>query len=128
MVVKSGKHELVGFVDLGTGHDIMLHLSGNTVTLRSSYLDICLYVIDMTNYFFYQVVSGKHVILIFCKMLHILGKLEPGLATQVLQFVFLSDCGFRFPVAQFPSGSCSPSDLYFLFWEGVLKMMEEGFT
>ena len=61
-------------------------------------------------------------------MLHILGKLEPELATPVLQFVFLSDCGFRFPGAQFPSGSCSPSDLYFLFWEGVLKMMEEGFT
>ena len=56
------------------------------------------------------------------------GKSDPELATQVLQFVFLSDCGFRFPIAQFPSGSCTPSDLYFLFWEGVLKMLEEGFT
>ena len=43
------------------------------------------------------------------------GKTEPELATQVLQIVFLSDCGFRFPIAQFPSGSCTPSDLYFLF-------------
>ena len=43
MVVRSGKHELVGFVDLGTGHDMMLHLSGNTVTLRCSYLDICFF-------------------------------------------------------------------------------------
>ena len=58
----------------------------------------------------------------------IAGKSDPELATQVLQFVFLSDCGFRFPIAQFPSGSCTPSDLYFLFWEGVLKMLEEGFT
>ncbi|XP_068680449.1 uncharacterized protein [Montipora foliosa] len=83
MVVKSGKHQLVGFVDLGKGHDIMSHLSG---------------------------------------------KGDPELASQVLQFVFLSDCGFRCPIAQFPSGSCTPSDLYFLFWEGVLKMLEEGFT
>ncbi len=29
MVVKTGKHKLVGFVDLGKGHDIMSHLSGN---------------------------------------------------------------------------------------------------
>ena len=43
LVVKPGKHELVGFVDLGKGHDIMSHLSGNTVTLRCSYLDICFF-------------------------------------------------------------------------------------
>ena len=55
-------------------------------------------------------------------------KEKPELATQVLQFIFLSDCGFRFPVAQFPSGTCTPSDLYFLFWEGVRKMKEFGFT
>ena len=55
-------------------------------------------------------------------------KTEPELATQVVQIVFLSDCGFRFPVAQFPSGSCTPSDLYFLFLDGVLKMLEQGFT
>ena len=43
LVVKSGKHELVGFVDLGTGHDIMSHLSGNIVRLRYSYLHICFF-------------------------------------------------------------------------------------
>ncbi|CAB3976767.1 Hypothetical predicted protein [Paramuricea clavata] len=52
---------------------------------------------------------------------------EPDLATQVLQFIFLSDCGLRFPIAQYPSGNCTPSDLYFLFWEGVLRMQEYGF-
>lgn len=52
---------------------------------------------------------------------------NPELATHVLQFVFISDSGFRFPVAQWPSGNCTPSDLYFLFWEGVLKMLEIGF-
>lgn len=52
---------------------------------------------------------------------------NPELATHVLQFIFISDSGFRFPVAQWPSGSCTPSDLYFLFWEGVLKMLEIGF-
>lgn len=28
MVVKHGKHRLVGFVDLGEGHDLMTSLSG----------------------------------------------------------------------------------------------------
>lgn len=52
---------------------------------------------------------------------------EPEFATLVLQFVFLSDGGFRFPIAQWPSANCTPSDLYHLFWEGVLKMLEIGF-
>ena len=50
------------------------------------------------------------------------------LATHVLQFVFLSDGGFRFPIAQWPSANCTPSDLYHLFWEGVLKISEIGFA
>lgn len=49
------------------------------------------------------------------------------LATHVLQFVFLGDSGFRFPVAQFPSGGLSASALFFIFWEGVKKMLETGF-
>ena len=44
------------------------------------------------------------------------------------QFIFLSDNGFRFPIAQFPSASCTPSALYYLFWEGVIKMQEYGFV
>ena len=28
MVVKHGRHRLVGFVDLGEGHDVMASLSG----------------------------------------------------------------------------------------------------
>lgn len=51
-----------------------------------------------------------------------------SLASQVLQFVFLGDGGFRFPVAQFPSGGCTASSLFFIFWEGVRKMMETGFS
>ena len=58
-----------------------------------------------------------------------LGKSERvSLASQVLQFVFLGDGGFRFPVAQFPSGGCTASSLFFIFWEGVRKMMETGFS
>ncbi|KAK2555828.1 hypothetical protein P5673_022469, partial [Acropora cervicornis] len=49
-------------------------------------------------------------------------------ATHVLQFIFISDSGFRFAVAQFPSGECSPSDLCFNFWKGVRKMLEFGFV
>jgi len=52
---------------------------------------------------------------------------EPELATHVLQFIYVSDNGFRFPVAQFPSKDCTPSSLYFCFWDGVLAMLEIGF-
>lgn len=56
------------------------------------------------------------------------GKTELQLATHVLQFVFLSDSGFRFPIAQFPSAECTPSDHYFNFWRGVRKMLEFRFV
>ena len=40
-----------------------------------------------------------------CTDVLLLGKgEEPELATQVLQFIYVSDNGFRFPIAQFPSG------------------------
>nr|XP_058940579.1 uncharacterized protein LOC131768892 [Pocillopora verrucosa] len=81
MSTVGGKHKLVGFVDLGKGHELMNILSGD----------------------------------------------EPELATQVLQFIYVSDNGFRFPIAQYSSGVCAPSSLYFCFWEGVLKMLEIGF-
>ena len=61
-------------------------------------------------------------------ILIVLGHTAPQLASHVLQFIYLSDSGFRFPIAQFPSGGCTPSDLYFNFWEGVLKMQEYGFV
>lgn len=82
MVLRNGKHKLVGFVELGEAHDNMEKILGNA---------------------------------------------EPSLATHVLHFIFLSDCGFRFPIAQFPSGHCSPTDLYLQFWKGVQKMTETGF-
>ena len=53
---------------------------------------------------------------------------EPELATHVLQFIFISEGYLRFPVAEWPSGNCTPSDLYHLFWKGVLRMVEIGFT
>ena len=40
------------------------------------------------------------------------------MATHVLQFYCLGDSGFRFPIARFPSGGCTASTLYFIFWEG----------
>ncbi|XP_028418403.1 uncharacterized protein LOC114543743 [Dendronephthya gigantea] len=51
-----------------------------------------------------------------------------SLATHLLQFVFLSDCGFRFPIAHFPTAQCPSSVLYLKFWEGVLQMRRAGFV
>ncbi|CAH3123779.1 unnamed protein product, partial [Porites lobata] len=82
--------------------------------------------------------NGKHKLVGFVNLgeTHdIMSKISDGtssphdqLATHVLQFIFLSDNGFRFPIAQFPSASCTPSALYYLFWEGVIKMQEYGFV
>ncbi|KAK3719592.1 hypothetical protein QZH41_015729 [Actinostola sp. cb2023] len=98
MVVKKGKHKIVGFVDLQFS---CYYISGTTepslATLASS--------------------AGYFIGMAFVSELGFL-----------LQFIFLSDCGFRFPVAQFPSGHCTPTDLYMLFWKGVLKMRETGFS
>jgi len=55
------------------------------------------------------------------------GKTGIELASHVLQFIYLSDGGFRFPIAQFPSHDLTPSDLYDIFWKGVLMMKEYNF-
>lgn len=115
MVVKHGKHRLVGFVDLGEGHDLMTSLTGtdgySTYSNSGHGVQQC-YLHTKLNHF------------LDCSFT---GKTEPQLATHVLQFIFLSDGSFRFPIAQFPSRECSPSDLYLNFWEGVRKMLQFRF-
>ncbi|XP_044179618.1 uncharacterized protein LOC122961098 [Acropora millepora] len=75
-----------------------------------------------------QHVNCNHIVNNVIIVFLLTGKTDPQLATHLLQFIFISDSGFRFPVAQFPSGECSPSDLYFNFWKGVRKMLEFGFV
>ena len=48
------------------------------------------------------------IILSFILFFRLLGKEETQLASHVLQFIFLSDCGFRFPIVQFPSHDYTP--------------------
>ncbi|XP_070556443.1 uncharacterized protein [Ptychodera flava] len=55
------------------------------------------------------------------------GNLEVVTATHVLQFVFVGDGGFRYPVAHFPTRECPPTTLYRLFWEGVQILLKGGF-
>jgi hypothetical protein len=57
------------------------------------------------------------------------GKTEAKMevATHLIQYVFISDCGFRFPVAHFPTTTCPPTILYIQFLEGVLQMKKAGF-
>ena len=42
-------------------------------------------------------------------------------ATHLLQYVLISDNGFRFPLAHFPTSTCPPTILYIQFWEGVYR-------
>ena len=100
----------------------LLMNNSNNLYLTTKKLSFYSFILNKTN--------AKIVKPIFCVFFFILvnlGHTEASLATHVLQFIFLSDCGFRFPIAQFPSGQCSPSDLYLQFWKGVGKMEEIGF-
>ena len=52
-----------------------------------------------------------------------------SIATNILQFVFLSNGGFPFPIARFPTMQCPAAMLRSVkFWEGVLKMGKAEFT
>ena len=62
--------------------------------------------------------------LLFCVNI---GSSSPQIATHLLQFMFLSDCGFRFSLAHFPTAQCPPAILYRLFWNGVYQMKRYGF-
>lgn len=66
-------------------------------------------------------------VLMYLILLKFLGKSEINIASQLLQFIFLGDGGFRFPVAHFATNTCHASILYFKFWEGVLLMKRFGF-
>jgi len=53
------------------------------------------------------------------------GKLK--LASHVLQFVYLSHGGFRFPIAHFATSECQAAELHLLFWEAVDNLLDHGF-
>ena len=66
------------------------------------------------------------IILSFILFFRLLGKEETQLASHVLQFIFLSDCGFRFPIVQFPSHDCTPMvfslsfDTLCIWWKNLV--------
>ena len=49
------------------------------------------------------------------------------LATHVLQFMFLSFDGFRFPFAWFATHTVNAPDLHILFWQAINKLVQWGF-
>ena len=49
-------------------------------------------------------------------------------ATHVLQFVYLGNTGFRFPIAHYPTREVDPSTLYIKFWEIVGWLEMAGFS
>ncbi|XP_077985881.1 uncharacterized protein LOC144440385 [Glandiceps talaboti] len=53
------------------------------------------------------------------------GEIKPQTATHVLQFVFVGDGGFRYPVKS--TKECPPATLYGVFWEGVQMLLKAGF-
>ncbi len=55
-------------------------------------------------------------------------KSEAHLAEKILQFLYLGDGGFRFPLAYFPVKSVPDVILYEHFWKGVLMFEAYGFN
>ena len=80
---------------------------------------------SVTNTFFFQCnCNTVCVILIQCTDFAD----DIKLATHVLQFFFLGDTGFRFPVAHFPCQECQAAEIYVLVWDIVKHLMRTGFT
>ena len=49
------------------------------------------------------------------------------MATHALQFMFLGDTGFKWPVAFYFTRECVAAELYIIFWDLVHHLMEYGF-
>ena len=58
---------------------------------------------------------------------HLTADERPKLAGYALQFMFLGDTGFKFPVAHYPTSSATPAQLYTIVWELVDKLAQYGF-
>ena len=109
MTVKGGRHQLTGMVALGEFYNDMKRIESGTelrMTLQNAMLAF----------------SKKNFIV--CAT----GNSSVEIATHLMQFIFLSDGGFRFPVAHFPTAQCPSSVLYLQFWEGVMQLKRFGFT
>ena len=55
------------------------------------------------------------------------GKEDIELATKVMQFALITDCGFRFALGHFPVSSLTPATLLEKFWEGVEWCLKANF-
>lgn len=53
---------------------------------------------------------------------------ELRLATHVMQFLFLSYDGFRFPFAYFPTTGANAPEIYIIVWEAISKLSTYDFT
>ncbi|ELT87513.1 hypothetical protein CAPTEDRAFT_190460 [Capitella teleta] len=56
------------------------------------------------------------------------GKSEVQLASHVLQILFVSHSGFRFPVAHYPTHEAQAPELFHVIWEAIDKLDDWGFN
>ena len=55
-------------------------------------------------------------------------KSDVRIATHVMQFIFLSYDGFRFPFAYYPSMGANASEIYLTVWESISKLSKYEFV
>ena len=54
-------------------------------------------------------------------------KSQVTLATHVLQWIYVSHSGFRFPFAHFATSEAQASELFCILWRALDKLEEWGF-
>ena len=55
-------------------------------------------------------------------------KVNPELATEVIQLSFVGYTGFRFPICHFPTNGIKASELNIIIWNTISKLSDWGFT
>ena len=100
MTVRGGKHCLTGIVSLGEFHNALQGIkSGKKCIIVGTRVEVFIKVYYMVDMSFFKCIGESSV----------------QLATHLLQFIFLSDGGFRSPLAHFPTSQCPPSVTYLQF-------------
>ena len=79
---------------------------------------------EILKYNFFQILYHGNCI---CYTEYFMFPDKVQMATHALQFMFLGDTGFKWPVAFYFTRECVAAELYIIFWDLVHHLMEYGF-
>ena len=115
MVVKGGRHKLVGMVALGQFYKDAKQIETGKPSENCN-------IIGVDVQFF------RHIsVVIYCRFYVSYRDIKysnsnPSIAVHILERLWI-----QVSLAHFPTAQCPSSTLYLQFWEGVLQMRKAGF-